>query len=449
MKKIFAILLTLFLISCVACNKSFDSDYSDDTNQDSTAASTTEQESTTEGDSEATTVSNVESDTESDIASDTETEKAPGNTTEPESESEIESEPVSQNPEETTEIIDMSKVTESYIFSEGKAWVQFGDITSAERKVLYCINTSGEILFKVENTSLSSPTPFHNGIAFVPVQIENGSYEYCICDENGNITKPSDVGATEFFIRPDSESKNSVLAFEDGYIFAIKITASFDSSSYQMAILNSNLEIVSDYSEKNYEFIDKYLYQYYYNGYCYYNDYGDINILDLSTGKEIDDINAFIKSFEPEYASDMWDYNDLAYYNKIASEYTETLNLSKYSETIYQMYPFSDGLAPIMFKSAEKYFFAILKEDGSFCFEPVEIPYYVSVVHGTDGKFVVISRTESNTYELKVFDTNGNISTIPLEKYGLYLLVHISDNIVHVQSSNYNLYYSLDGTLLF
>lgn len=343
--------------------------------------------------------------------------------------------------------IDVSKITSSTVFSEGKAWVRCGEMTSDEYTTLYCINKSGEILFTVTNTFINSPSPFYNGLSVVPMMID-GEGVYCICDENGKVTKPSDIGATEFLIKSDYEVGSSHKLFKDGYIFAKKTEATFSDSSVTAAILNSSLEIVIGYTEEILSFYEKYISSAYYNGYMY--NASENTIFDVKEGKEIDDVSTFIASFKPEYASDMWKYSSQScvYYDYLASTFTVTLDLSEYSETISQMYLFENGKAPLVFKSADKAFFTIIKEDGSFCFEPVELTGHSGcTVKSYNGKYLVV--TAGNKYVLETFDVNGKIAEAEITVTGLVPSVKFCDDVIHISSTDMDCYYSLELEPLF
>ena len=60
------------------------------------------------------------------------------------------------------EKIDLAKITESTAFSEGKAWVRYGQAGETEYNTVYCINKNGEILFSLDlggNVTASSFQP--------------------------------------------------------------------------------------------------------------------------------------------------------------------------------------------------------------------------------------------------------------------------------------------------
>ena len=392
-----------------------------DVEEDTTCEETTtvgtdvEEDTTCE---ETTVVSDVE--TETDDSSDTEIEK-----------------------------IDASQIYTGTVFSEGKAWVRCGR-TASERTTLYCINKQGEILFTISDTFLNSPSPFYNGLSIVPIMID-GEGVYCICDENGNITKPSDVGAREFLINPDFDYKCMYELFKDGYIFAKKVESSFSGSSVTAAIFNSSLEIVAGYSEEIlavYNQYSRYGRDECYEGYLF--DLNQYTVFDVREAKEFD-TGEFLSSFEPKYASDMWDYDSKScvYYDVVSNAIT--IDLSQYSNTIYGMYAFENGFAPIVFDSGYERFFSVIKEDGSFCFEPVELSGHGFSVSSYDGKYMLATVKDMNML-IEVFDVNGKIAEAVVEAEGTSTTMRFNDDVIYIQGTYTRLkhcYYSLNLEPLF
>lgn len=420
MKKLLALIIsTLMILSLVACNNSDSIDNNDNTTSEN------------QGDV------NNDNENQSDVNNDNNENQGDVNDNNDQS-----------NPsDDLKNKIDVSKITSSTAFSEGKAWVRYGKITSDEYTTLYCINKNGEILFTVDNTNISSPLPFHNGLSVVPFIIDE-KVVYCICDENGNITKPSDIGATEFLIKSDYEEGNTHNLFEDGYIFAKKIEATFSGSSVTAALLDSSLEIIAGYTEEVLDLYEEYIHSYYYNGYLY--NINDYKVFDVKAGKEIEDVSSFISSFKPKYASDMWEYNweSCVYYDSLASTFTVTLDLSEYSETISQMYLFENGKAPLVFESADIAFFTVINEDGSFCFDPVELSGNSGcTVKAYNDKYLVVSG--GNGYMLETFDLNGKIAEAKIDVTGLVPSIKLHDDVIHISSTDMDCYYSLELEPLF
>lgn len=345
--------------------------------------------------------------------------------------------------------VDMSKVTESTPFSEGKAWIRIGDITSQDDKTIHCINKKGELLFSLKNVYLNAVSTFHNGLAVVYIDDT-----YCICDEKGNLTKPSDIGADKFLADSSLASSNRANRFfEHGYIFAQKDEISFNGSSEKMAILNSKLEIIADYSEEIHELYRNFQGTYY-NGYVVSTEK---NLLwDLSTGKTSEIPDTFLSSLNPKYASDLWshveDYRGNYYYETFSESDTKTIDLAQYSETLYRMYDFQGGVAPIVFRSSNKYFFTLIKEDGSFCYEPIELSGNFENLYICKGKYVIRSITH-----LETFDKTGKIAELELPQNVMIGASHIrfSDDIINIEyaSTSYkgqkHFYYTYDFKPLF
>ncbi|MBO5415373.1 MAG: hypothetical protein J6A83_01930 [Clostridia bacterium] len=345
--------------------------------------------------------------------------------------------------------VDMSKVTESTPFSEGKAWVRIGDITSQDDKTIHCINKKGEILFSLNNVYLNGVSTFHNGIALV---YQDSSV--CICDENGKVTTPSQLGADEFLASPSLlSSERASEYFKGGYVLAKKTETTFNGSSTKLAIFNSKLEKLSDFSEELFE-----IYQdiggTYYNGYVVSLEKD--KIFDLRTGRFVDDPASVLASFNPQYASDLWshvkDYRGNYYYETFSESDTKTIDLAQYSETLYRMYDFQGGVAPIVFRSSNKYFFTLIKEDGSFCYEPIELSGNFENLYICKGKYVIRSITH-----LETFDKTGKIAELELPQNVMIGASHIrfSDDIINIEyaSTSYkgqkHFYYTYDFKPLF
>lgn len=358
--------------------------------------------------------------------------------------------------------IDISKIKSGLQFSEGKAWVRCAIYPSEEAYTLYCINKNGEILFTLNNASLNDPSPFHNGLSVVIMRIDDSddSYDECLCDEKGNIIKPSDVGATEFLI-DSSDFRDSYYTgpklFKDGYIFAKKTEATYSGSSVTAAILNSSLEVVAGYSEEILTLYEEYKNSTCYDG-CLYRqvDYTTkYKMFDVKEGKEkeFDDAATLMSYFEPEYESDMWGYDrqSCVYYDSSASDFTVTLDLSEYSETISQMYPFENGKAPLLFKSADKAFFTVIKEDGSFCFEPVELHTTMEpMLKRYKDKYLLCWGISVMT--LETFDTNGKIAETELTfTTNLVSYPDFCDDVIDITDygERVQYYYSLEFEPLF
>ncbi len=337
--------------------------------------------------------------------------------------------------------IDPTRITDMIDFREGKALVRYGEISSSEYQTVYCIDKAGTILFTLNGINVASGiSGFYNGLTTLQVH-ENGKISTILCNDKGEIIKPEDLGATSFLIEPNSTKSQTIPLFVDGYIFVEKTETTFTSSTTKAAVLNSDLEIIVDYSEELYNLYEQFICCSYYNGYLYDMWHNEVtSVLDLKTGKTVEDLASLAASIEREYESDLWLKDNYCYFDLITGE--KKVDLSKYSETIATTYDFECGLAPVLFYSGDKYFFAIVKEDGSFCFDPAEIGGSSPTVKYDNGKFVVFSSIGSN-YHIETFDASGKLGELNMEMSGFYFSISISDDVVifwDVGASKYSVY---------
>ncbi len=348
------------------------------------------------------------------------------------------------------EKIDLTKISDSTVFSEGIAWVRYGRVGDAGNETLYCINKSGEILFTYNPTVLNMPSPFYNGLSIILEYIDNTSVE-CIVDNTGKLIKPSDLGATEFLDMYNYNYNNEVeQSFKDGFIFAKKVETTFSGSTTKIAVFNSNMQKLIDYSEEMVAILDSYDCEYNNGFLCLPNEN---KYLDLKTNQIKTEAEYLIAS-APERASDAWEYDswDDAYYDP--STGTKMLDLSQYQETIYHAFSFSGGRAPLTFKSADTYYFTVIKEDGSFCFDPIEISTYDCIVKICGTKYLV--RTGNwVTRKYITFNETGKISELVFDISESYSLSdYFNDDVIVFQHVNKSYkdsfyYYTLDFKPLF
>jgi len=309
------------------------------------------------------------------------------------------------------EKIDLTKITSSTAFSEGKAWVRYGQLGKDEYNTAYCINKEGKILFSINNAPGCGV--FYNGLSQISLKLnpeKDWETTDCLCDENGNITKPADLGATEFLASSDVSK-----AFQDGYVFAVKVETSFSGSTTKIAVFDSDMNKIIDYSEDIMAFFNTGLGSFD----CEYNNgflclpYDD-KYLDLKTN-QIKNKTEYLIDSAPERASDAWEYDswEAAYYDPFTD--AKTLDLSQYKETIYGTFTFDGGRAPLVFKSADIYYFTIIKEDGSFCFEPMEISTFDCRVERSGTKYLVVSSANWDKRKYQIFDENGMMSELEID----------------------------------
>ncbi len=158
------------------------------------------------------------------------------------------------------------------VFSEGKAFVSL----AADNDTTYCINKDGYILFKLNEKMGAIGTidcTFKNGLTLIQKYQEQH-----ICDKNGKVTYPKDVGATKFYD----------IGFEGGYILAEVVESTFDSTVKKAGIMNTDFEWTVGPTEELYKYINK-LNLVSYTKDRYFNDIVYIGkakvYLDLKTGK--------------------------------------------------------------------------------------------------------------------------------------------------------------------
>lgn len=323
--------------------------------------------------------------------------------------------------------LDLSNITDTTGFLGGKAFVRYGEITSTEYRTAYCIDKTGTVLFTLENIqSRFDFSGFFNGLTILKIY---GSGTF-LCTDKGELIKPSDVGADSFLT---THSQTNAM-FEDGYIFVQKAVTTFNGSSTMVAILNSKLETVVDYSEELYNIYRSSNNSWYSGGgYLYYSQTPKTidTVLDLNTGKNIENFKQFIASAECRYASDLWSYENNCYFDLVTKEIK--VDLTQYSETLPNTwYPFEKGLALVHFRSGGKDFVTLIREDGSFCFEPVEIKGTSAKFTRDGDKLLVYSSGAGKEYYVETFDETGKIGELTGTAVGFSITAYISDGIVWV-----------------
>jgi hypothetical protein len=91
-----------------------------------------------------------------------------------------------------------------------------------------------------------------------------------------------------------------------------------------------------------------------------------------------------------------------------------------------------------------------MKEDGSFCFEPVELAGTSPNIQYSGGKFMV---TTSKVYDyiFETFDVNGKIGSLTVDTEGRFMGFDFSDDVVivnHIMKNEVKIY-KVDLTPLF
>ena len=359
----------------------------------------------------------------------------------------------------TLEKIDPSKIKRGYVFSEGKAWVRCSEIGDPDYDLLYCINKNCEILFTAKQSTCVDPLPFYNGISVISYGYNANNKCYTkICDEKGNITEAEDLGATEILIYSED---GSFELLKKGYFIAKKVETTFSSSIEKYAVFNIKMENITGYVDA--EKIPLLIEDFWYNGpgissggykgYLstkisdgYYDSlYTITEFEEIATSKKIS-VNEFLNTVGLDFVSDMWEYNyhDECYYDMLSPTHKMTIDLSQYSSTIDNIYDFENGYAPITFNSNNQHFFTILKEDGSFCFEPINGNFKCFkdeiIVYQVDNKLISIDINGGKVGET-FFEEPDNM-------FGYYN-ISLNDGVIVYYDLDLTKYYSLDFKPLF
>ena len=334
--------------------------------------------------------------------------------------------------------IDPTAISNAMPFSEGYAFVHLNKDLSKE----YCIDKQGNIIFTLDVGVAYETTGFYNGICAYGSAWD----EMSICDKTGKITTAEDLGGTRIPMLTRNQGMTD--AFRGGYFFVEKTETTFADSVTKMAIFNSKLEKIVDFSEELAEIYGNCYRSEYYYGYLVSSTY---EVLDLSTGKLVEDVEGLIDKVEIEHASDLWYYKDGGYYNKFFDTETPKIDLSEYSETLGTASDFKDGEAYLVFNSNNINFFTILLDNGDFAFEPVQLEGTSVSVAREAGKYVVAT-SGAGEIKLQIFDKNGVQSEAVLDS-NLRTTIEIQDGVILVRVND-NLkasyeYYNLDLTKLF
>ncbi len=343
--------------------------------------------------------------------------------------------------------IDTAAISYATLFSEGYAFVNLNKDLSKE----YCIDKQGNIIFTLDVGVHGDTTGFYNGIC----AFGSGWEESSICDITGKITTAEDLGGTKILLYNllDGAAPGILDAFRDGYFFVEKTETTFTDSVTKMAIFNSKLEKVVDFSEEMVALYYEFCGANYYNGYLY--DNGFVDVLDLNTGKKVENVESLLGEVEIAHSSDFWVFYENGYYNllDIESEVPLVIDLSEYADTLAKASDFKDGEAYLIFNSNDVNFFTILLENGEFAFEPVQLEGTSVSVAREAGKYVVVTSGQGEI-KLQVFDKDGaKPETLSYTSNSLIVRAEIQDGVVLVKlNDNWKYtyeYYNLELTKLF
>lgn len=168
------------------------------------------------------------------------------------------------NISETETIENVNKIDD---FSEGLAWINYGD----EPSYWGCINKQGEILFTFNKDEYVSPSEYNNGYSYIE---SAGGLQLHVIDKKGSICSSYDVKVEEYdghFTTTITNGEEHVVAYGYGYTVVQTHKADFDEAYYLYSIYDANGNVLDTYKTKNDEEISV--------NYCgkgiFYLDYDD------------------------------------------------------------------------------------------------------------------------------------------------------------------------------
>lgn len=355
-------------------------------------------------------------------------------------------------PSTDTESIIGQKLYATSVFSEGYCFVTVEDYDGP----IHCIDKNGNIRFQVEKPYRVAHT-FSNGLA---VLYNTG--DVVLCNTEGKITKPEDLGGTSFVIDCTlgrEEIHHTVEMFKDNYIFVERITTDYTGSKYELAVIDNELNFILDYSEQLYQIYNA-PYTYggckYYDGYLYV--YGE-RYLNLRTGEEVtDNFDNFFSAITIEYDSDFWKYRQPTSSKKYIYDYKTdsiVLDLSQH-ETLSDVGSFCNGIAPLIFHTPSanglSYYFTLIGEDGVFKFDPVQLKGDFCRIRESNGKYIITTAEPNGMYDFTcyhtVFDETGLLAEAP-EALSTTNEITFSDNVIIAYTGNTYEFFNADFSPLF
>lgn len=321
-------------------------------------------------------------------------------------------------------------------FNEGVCLINFEN----EKDILYCIDKKGNIGFRLETIDVALDKKFINGLAYL-------INEKGFVDIYGNLTRPEDVGVSNFYSG----------ALYEGYIIADVITADFSSTKIEVGIMNIDFEWVVEPSVELYKelcdgnnfVMDSFNnYRTAYNGYYYIS--GIKSFLDLKSG-EVYKYEDFTGDFPIECISEFNGHYMITPNQSTLFDFDEY-----YGKSTMSMGKYINGYAPLSFYNAEvgKSYLTFVDKNGNFKFDPIEVwdnKVYAATLD-YDGNYILV-KSANSVKNIKCFDINGDlIGSIQFE--GTNNHVNLSDGVIAQYNSSGALdyeytFYNPDFTPLF
>ena len=283
------------------------------------------------------------------------------------------------------------EITAASVFSDGLAFV----CLDGNKQKAYCIDKQGNIVFELENKIQSAmgkiDVKFDNGYAL----IDGG-----ICNTKGEITYPSEVGATEFF----------GVALKDGYVVATRVTADYSTSKQELGVMNTDFEWVLQPSERLYNEISENLWtasaqntkSFFASGIIYFD--GCKKYLNVKTGEVSDKTDIKIPS-------ENWiGYSDCTFRNGSEEIMLDLSKLDNIESTGGNGY--KKGKVPAVFLNQQvgKRFWTLVDEKGELLFEPIEMVNFTELAYSWiefDGENTVFY--DKTAKKLTSFDVKGKL----------------------------------------
>ncbi len=328
--------------------------------------------------------------------------------------------------------ITADQIGDAHGYHDGLMFVEKKD--NLNDTTLYCIDKTGKIVFSLPETqghkyfvSLYAKSYAYRD-SYAVLKVDD---TVVLCDKKGNIIRPEDMGATSFLMEEHYLGK----MFGHGYILARKTTTSFAGSVDEVAVFNTKLEKIVDFSASlavSYE-------SYFDRGWLYNDDidYCDgflfnrttDRYIDLETGEMKEGVSALYTNSEK---------NNPAY----------TIVLNQYKDTLYKKHSLGNGTFGVTFRVEEtqggtNLFFVIMDKTGTFLFEPIEVETDKASQYNLaseNGICVIDTSIGSNGYDrcLTVFDATGKVAELPYHAETLVLSVVLSDGVIVQKIKSFN-----------
>lgn len=314
-----------------------------------------------------------------------------------------------------SESIDTGVLWVAYGYSNGVMLVGEGNGNPG-----YFINKNGERVFTLPNSAeknyglISADSKFVGKFLgkYCPINeydLKSNTSSIVLLDESWNFIRPEDLGVTDFELGKDI----TMAMLADGYILAKRVEETYVQTSTELLVLDDTMNeivnlsgIVEEEDLRHYQYLSGFLYK-------------EDKIIDLRTGNVSTNLSDMYSKISLEHESDWWKYDSSYgaeyYYDIRDPEKSPVFSMNSYSETAYQHFNFSDGLAGIMFRTGEggaswQYFFSIINEKGELLFEPVKLSDR-AVVSSYDGVYAVATSSH-----LCLFDKTGKIAELQYQE---------------------------------